>query len=114
MQLARETDGHVSATIHALVRSAADQTSGGRLLMEMATSKAFLFLKDSEGRAQVNAPLMLQASRLLESGRQSMLAAHHLQQLEAEARARSAGPIDPQAALRAQLGIVDEDGDDAQ
>lgn len=113
-ELANDSDGQVSSGVASIVRSAAWQTYSGRLLMELATSRNFLFVKGREARPEVNATLMLQASRLFESGRQSLLAAHHVQQLEAKARLRALVQKNPEQAATAQLAAFYEAAEDAE
>lgn len=110
-ELARDSDDETSAGVVAIVRSGAWQLYAGRMLVELATSRTFLFVEGKDGRPAVNAELMLNGSRLMEAGRQSLLAAHHLQTLEAEARAkakRRERPADVHAEVAASLVTEDE------
>lgn len=93
-QLGEQSDGVVSAAVSSIARSAIQQTYAGRWIVDLGTGSAMAFV-DGGGKAVPNAALLLQGSRLLEAGRQSLIAAHHLQTLEAEARARGGdGPDD--------------------
>lgn len=113
-ELGRDSDGQVSSGVAAIVRSAAWQEYAGRLVMELATSKGFMFTKNAEDRAVLNVSLFAQGSRLLDSGRQSLLAAHHMQQLEAEARARSTHTAKPSNAHDALVAALADDGKGAR
>ncbi len=100
-QLGQQSDGEVSAAVSAIARSAVMTTYMGRWISDLGTG-AMAFADGGDGKPTLNATLLLQGSRLLEAGRQHTLAAFHLQQLEAEARAR------PQAAAHDPFFVTDD------
>lgn len=85
--------GEVGPAVQAIVSTAALQHAASRWLFDRSV-------------LELSAELALTASRLADSARQNILAAHELCAREAQARQRQQRQ-DPQAAMRVRLGLAE-------